>query len=141
MTDAVLRLIDAGLPPDKIVPGLPLYGRSFSGVDSPGAIGSPFAGAGPGSTEPGVIDYTDLSACYIDSISYQSRWDSAAEASSLYSARHQIFISFESVSSAERKVAWIRSRGLRGIMFWELSQDFGGIIGCARPFPRRRQSP
>ncbi|KAL2785332.1 glycoside hydrolase superfamily [Aspergillus keveii] len=117
---AVQQYIDAGVIADKIVLGMPLYGRSFIGT---GGLGKPFTGVGRGSWEAGVWDYKDLPYSY----------DSAAKT----------LISYDTPRSIEQRVHYIASRGLGGVMWWESSGDKSGnssLIATVRQAGRLEQS-
>jgi len=114
---AVNYYISKGVPCDKIVLGIPLYGRSFLNTKGPG---HPYSGLGQGTWEAGVYDYRTLplpgSDVYIDSKAVAS-WSSDP-------MKHDM-ISFDSEDVVHMKGEYIRRQGLGGSMFWELSADKG----------------
>ncbi|KAI1794157.1 glycoside hydrolase [Ganoderma leucocontextum] len=117
VSQAINWYIDQGVPRDKIVVGMPLYGRSFMNTDGPGA---PYQGLGPGSWEQGTYDYRalPLPGSYV----FQ---DDKIVASWTYDYNKKEMVSFDSEQVAHWKGEWIRREGLRGSMFWELSGDKG----------------
>ncbi|KAJ6625638.1 glycoside hydrolase [Mycena sp. CBHHK59/15] len=109
--------ISQGVAREKIVMGLPLYGRSFMNTEGPG---KPFSGIGPGSWEQGVYDYSALPLPG----SHVFR-DETAMASWSFDYAKKEMVSFDTEEVARWKGEWIRKEGLGGAMVWELSGDKG----------------
>lgn len=115
----------AGVPCDKFVLGMPLYGRAFTNTTG---IGKPFSGVGEGSFEAGVWDYKALPRP-----GAQEHYDEEAGAS--YSFDGSTLVSYDTLDMAKRKVEFIKQNDLGGAMWWELSndrQDEGSIITHVR---------
>lgn len=122
--DTVQRYRDAGVPASKLVVGSPFYGRSWTGVGSTlNGLGQSSTGEGPGTWESGMLDYWDLEARFINKNGYARFWDPQAQAPYLYNPSTKIWISYEDAQSATARGALVRTQGLRGVMFWELSGD------------------
>ncbi|KLO14596.1 glycoside hydrolase [Schizopora paradoxa] len=135
-SEAIAWYTNNGVPRDKIVIGIPLYGRSFMNTQGPG---TPFSGLGPGSWEQGVYDYRALPLPN----SYVHR-DDKTLASWSYDYDKKEMISFDTEEVGRWKGEWINREGLRGSMFWELSGDKGsdrdGMEGGEGKTPQPGQS-
>ncbi len=118
--------LNAGVPAEKIVLGLPFYGRGWAGC-APGAEGDgqyqQCTGAPAGSWEAGVFDYGDLAANYVNKNGFVRYWNDEAKVPYLYNATSKVFISYDDPESFGHKIDYIKSNGLGGGMFWELSSD------------------
>ncbi|EME43853.1 glycoside hydrolase family 18 protein [Dothistroma septosporum NZE10] len=104
-----------GVAADKIVLGMPLYGRAFTNTDGPGTA---FTGVGSGSWENGIWDYKVLPQA-----GAQILYDSQAVASYSYDSSAKTMVSYDSPQAASAKVGYIESKGLGGAMWWEASGD------------------
>jgi len=115
----------AGVPADRIVIGLPFYGRGWGSVRDGGSHGLyQKAGRIPrGTWEQGSEDYKVLMTK-----GYPAYWDAAAQASWLYNGSE--FWTFESPAAIRAKMDYIATQGLRGVMFWELSGDDGSLVAA-----------
>ena len=127
MDSAVRNLMDAGVPPEMILPGLPFYGRSYAGVPAPG-INQSFTGTGPGTYENGFLDYKDIQQNYVEKNGYEYYWDDIAGVPYLYNDAKQEFVSYDDARSIAGKAAYVTEKGLGGVMIWELSTDNGDLI-------------
>lgn len=98
--------------------GMPLYGRAFSDTNGPSQA---YNGVGASSWENGVWDYKALPqpCCAVTNL------DEAA-ASYCYNSKSRLFISYDTTEIARKKGEYIKSKGLGGGMWWELSGDKQG---------------
>jgi len=114
-SQAVNWYISRGVARQKLILGIPLYGRSFMNTDGPGR---PYQGIGSGSWEQGVYDYRALPPPG----SHVFR-DQQAGASWSYNYQTKEMVSFDDEAVGQWKGDYIRNEGLGGSMFWELSGD------------------
>jgi len=126
-TDAAVKAyLAGGIPANKLVLGMPIYGRSFEQTNG---IGQPYNGIGQGSWDAGVWDYKSLpkSGATITC-------DNTAVACYSYDSTAKELISFDTPAIIKTKVQYLQSKGLGGSMFWEASADKKGadsLIGTS----------
>ena len=132
---SVATYLDAGAPPDKLLLGVPFYGRGWRGV---AAVNDGFCqaarGVPRGTYEKGIEDYSVLAA-YAD----PSFHDAAAGAHWTFDG--QRFWTFDDPLTLQWKVDYVQEMGLRGTMFWEMSGDSatGDLIRAIRESFERPQ--
>ena len=107
----------SGVPPSKMVLGMPLYGRAFVNTDGPGTT---FNGVGSGSWENGVWDYKALPrpGAY-------EKFDAAIGAAWCYDSASRTMVSYDNPQACREKADFVRQRQLGGGMWWETSGDKG----------------
>ena len=123
--DAALQgWITAGVEPDKVVMGAPIYGRGWGGVASTdNGLFQSGGAASSGTFENGVYDFDDLAQNYVGQGDWVRSIDPESKVPWLYSASQQTFISYDDAESIQHKLDYIVDHDLGGIMFWELSGD------------------
>jgi chitinase len=110
-----------GAPSEKLVVGMPFYGRGWAGVPDVGdGLFQPGSGAAPGTFEAGVEDFKVLKAL---EATYGSFRDPHSKGHWIFSPSAGIFWGFDDERVARTKAQYVRRRDLGGIMFWELSGD------------------
>nr|WP_088042647.1 glycosyl hydrolase family 18 protein [Bacillus sp. EAC] len=134
--EAVTRYAQAGVPMNKLVMGLPFYGRAWKGVAN--ANNGEYQSITPGfdgTTVPmgtwddyssgatGVFDYGDIAANYVNKNGFTRYWNNTAKVPFLYNASTGVFMTYDDTESFGYKTDYIKSKGLAGGMFWELSSD------------------
>lgn len=127
VTDTIARYRSAGVPAWKIVLGIPLYARAWSGVpNTNNGLYQSASGPLQGLTEPGYLSYADLRRRMIQSpADYQLFLDPAAQAAFVYNPLLDggTFFTLETPSSMQQKLAFAHTQDLRGIMFWSIDGD------------------
>ncbi len=120
----VQAFIALGVPPEKIVVGVPFYGRGWSGVaaDNNG-LHLAYEGLPQGTWETGSFDYGDLADNYISNGVFERFWDETAQVPYLYDTNTLTMITYDDPESMAKKAEYVVDHGLGGIMFWELTQD------------------
>ena len=115
--EAINRFIKIGVPANKLVMGIPFYGRQWGKV----SLGN--NGLYQNAMSSGIIvPYWDIVE-KVKSGNYKKGYDDSAKASYLWNATDSIFISWETPKDIELKVNYIKEKGLGGAMFWEYSLD------------------
>ena len=70
-----------------------------------------------------MYDYGDLAANYVNKNGFVRYWNDTAKVPYLYNATTGTFISYDDNESMKYKTDYIKTKGLSGAMFWELSGD------------------
>ncbi|UNI22249.1 Chitinase [Purpureocillium takamizusanense] len=115
---AVKDYIKGGIPANKLVLGMPIYGRSFQKT---AGIGKPYTGVGSGSWENGLWDYKVLPKA-----GAKLMYDDVAKGYYTYDSSTQELISYDTPDMIKTKVSYLKGLGLGGSMFWEASSDKKG---------------
>ncbi|WP_454881589.1 glycoside hydrolase family 18 protein [Sphingobacterium detergens] len=105
--EAVKAHIAAGMPAEKLVLGIPFYGR------------------GNKTDIKGFIDYKDL----LNLQGFEQKWDDEAKAHYLVNAQGELVLTFETPESIALKCDYVHGQGLLGAMYWEYAGDTeGGVL-------------
>jgi chitinase len=121
---AVREFLAAGVPARKLVLGVPFYGRAW--VVEAGE-GPPWPGRAP--PERVETAYAALAAA-LQRGELVRRFDAEAQAPYLWDARRRLFVAYDDPESLAAKAAYVRRRGLRGMMFWKLGDDAGVLLAA-----------
>jgi chitinase len=113
----------AGVPPRKIVLGVPFYGHIWGDV-APTDHGL----FQPGAPVPNAFaNYGNIVSNMLNN-GFTRYWDAAASVPYLYSEQKREFVSYEDTVSLALKCAYVRRKGLAGVMFWEYTGDPTGAL-------------
>ena len=112
---AVDYLDSLGIPMNKIVIGAAFYGRIWSGVDTTNN------GLYQKGTYKTSANYKEFAGLFHNG--FKQHWDSIAEAPYAYNIKKREFMTYDNKRSVQLKTKYVKSKGLKGIMFWELMHD------------------
>lgn len=111
---AVDYVLSQGVPPRKIILGVPVYGRSFLGSHGPGQR---YTGCGG---ENGVFDYRDLPRP-----GTQEVYDKQAGAAYCVGADGG-FVTYDNPATVQQKAEFVTSSKLGGLFYWHICSDARG---------------
>jgi hypothetical protein len=115
--EATISLFQSmGVSPNKLVLGIPLYGRSFTKC---AGAGSGYEGLGKGTLEKGVYDYRALPLPGAVEVSdpIGAAWCRTPDGE---------WVTYDSVETAADKAGYVNWAGLAGTFYWDMSGDAVG---------------
>jgi len=115
--NAIGYLDSLGIPHQKIAIGAAFYGRRWE------KVGDKERGLYQPGIFAGFVSMRKIRQKYRFGNGYRQYWDDTAQAPWLYNATRKIFITYDDERSVAAKAAYVKKRGLNGIMFWELRLD------------------
>lgn len=124
----IRSLVLSGVPPAKILNGIPFYGRLYAGN-----VGTPTSGPlAPRQSYPSAVSmtntYTGYSAIPALYVAADEHWDGVGQVPflSIVNANPTLnsYLTYDDPSSLTGKIDWVIQRGLGGVSCWELSLDY-----------------
>lgn len=107
-----------GVSADKLVLGVPFYGRGFRVKDADNdGLYRPY-------TEPYAAgDWREIRAKLLDNPKWKRHWHPVAQTPYLFNADERVFVSYEDPESIGLRSQLAKEHGLRGVFMWELTGD------------------
>lgn len=118
--DGISAWLGRGVPAEKLVLGMPLYGYIYQGVSSRNS------GLYQSFESAKSVPWDKVKSDYLNRSAYRQLRHEEAEVPYLYGNR--AFLSYDDPASIAAKAELARRRGLGGVGFWELSQDSEGDL-------------
>jgi len=118
VTNAVTYYRRYGVPANRIVLGVPFYGRGFV-VKQAGPDNGLYQ---PYDSTFWVGDWKDIKPLLTDP-AWTQHWNPVAQSPWLYNSAERKFASYENPESIEIRARFAKQNGLLGTFMWELSED------------------
>ncbi|GCE22271.1 glycosyl hydrolase family 18 protein [Dictyobacter kobayashii] len=150
--------IPGGFPASKVVMGIPLYYRGWTGVPAGSNHGLYQTATGPSSSFPysqqaGTVDYKELAAVGLTGNANDNFFDPTTQAAWIYDGTN--FYTGDTPQSIAAKTSYIKNHNLAGAMMFSLDQNdpadtllnaitdglSGGTIPTPTPTPNPTPSP
>jgi len=121
---AVNTYLQAGVPSEKLVLGVPFYGRAWKGVNDGGTHGlfQKYTEA----IYPDGITFTDIKKLLTSDEGYVRYWDDISKAPFLYNG--DTFITYTDEEFLSELSKYARTKGLHGVFVWEYGHDMDAVL-------------
>jgi chitinase len=133
----ILEWLRRGMPAEKLLLGLPYYGKAFQAMTGPGpnpAYPGRFAPIDPSRntsgncaqgtwTDTSDLSYWDLAQRYVNLNGWTRYWDAEQKVPFLYKDQGSYWITYDDPASIAGKAEYARINNLGGVFVWELSQE------------------
>jgi chitinase len=127
--DASMRaFVDAGVPSDKLLVGIPFYSHGYGAVPN---INDGLFQRGTGTPVGWKSmdgDWRVLSQSRLRDPKYVRHWEANAQVPWLYDSTTGTWVSYDDPQSVAAKVRYVREHGLGGVVIWELGGDDGALM-------------
>ncbi len=120
---AVQQHLNAGIPANKLVLGVPFYGRWWKGVNP---VNNGLYQSAKGAT--GGYSYKAISDSLKSNIGFTQKWDNSANAPYIWRQKDSLFITYDNEKSIKNKIDFIKKEQLGGVMFWQFNGDDGTLL-------------
>ncbi len=115
--EAVTLFLAAGVPANKLVMGIAFYGRSSILKPHSTGLGDSVVTSSKG------YGYTTIKDSILKIKGFKLHHDRTAKADYIYNPDTQLFISFDDEWSVKKKIKYVKSKKMGGVMFWEYNND------------------
>jgi chitinase len=112
------KFVEAGVPPEKLVMGIPFYGRSWimksaekHGINMP--VEDRARGGG----------YTYIKDSLVNQKGFVRYWDENAKAPYLFNAETNQLVVYDDEESVKLKCEYVIENNMGGVMFWQYASD------------------
>nr|QBI90286.1 chitinase [Trichoplusia ni single nucleopolyhedrovirus] len=130
---AVRALLKQKVENKKIVVGVAMYGRGWTGVGDFVDENNPFSGTakGPvkGTWEDGVVDFREIFNSFVAN-KPMDRYDAIAKASYVFNNSTGDLITYDSPQSVLDKAKYVLDYNLGGLFAWEIDADNGLLLNA-----------
>lgn len=130
---SVNYFIKKGAPAEKIILGIPTYGRSFTLANpQKNGVGATASGAGQAGTftkEPGMLAFYEICAN-----TKKNGWTVKRVSGYVpYAYKGNQWVSYDDVDTIRQKMKYVKSKKLGGAMIWSFdTDDFTNSCGCGK---------
>ncbi|HBM80413.1 MAG TPA: hypothetical protein DD426_06190 [Clostridiaceae bacterium] len=114
---AVNIFLEAGVPREKLVMGVPFYGYQYTVVSAENnGLRQEFISGG-------AVSYKSIISEDPENNGYTRYWSKGAQVPYLWNPSTKHFITYDDPESMKIKAEYIKEKGLVGAMIWQLTQD------------------